>query len=842
LSLIFSGLLLAQNSPSNQGASTAVSGNVAGVRYVTSAWNWSESPSDDLSHPGSHTVHLDSCSAGMDTSNNPAAPYYVYISAKGSGEAVPVTGGTCVPGASGTITVTTFDAHPAGYRVSSATSGIQEAINDKSAPHRAIVLLPTSDTNAPNYFAYSTIFLKSNKTLLQGYGARIQCFTRDRCLNNGDLAGGTGYSNDIEGIEFTPGLNVDGVQIASVSASSGRYTATTTSPHPFINVVTNLSAQCPKFPAVACTGLDTVIFFYSTPAQTQEARVQVLTGENCSPACSSMQFQYILGKATFPSSAGYGWANIENAALEDISNHLMIRDIDITNAGFDFHFSWGMVFGNDQSAKIDGLTNGGSGVIKCTSANFCGALVYARGDQGMAPVLNINHLEASMQCAGNGVRYSSGNTLHVWDSVIQGLSQYGLYYSGGLQSVMIGGVYQESGPSCRNYAYPGGLPSQAGVITNNDLTYVGDDPVGGLFPSFVAQNPGSQQKNYYVVIHSSEAKVLGMFYIGSCKTSGSGTCTTYWPEPNLDHLGTLTYDVLATVGESAIPPNGTGNYLVSSPGISGSCSTTGICSFVDPQTQPGNYTVPTASFTPKLNFWPGAFVLGKAAKLHINDCGQAAPIVTTTYLPSVFCNRAAITGGTSAPMPFWAVAREGDSVGNNNPTVGAILKQSGPATGSPIAGLAGFYGFLNTGGGLAQGDMLTFAYKNPFLTLATPGYRPAASAGDSAIGFDSATGTANSSAQLAVRAPVAISEYIGSILDNGNYKERLTSSLKSFKVPVQIAPKPFASLAACSAGNEGEMAPVTDSSTNTWGATIAGKGSNHVLAYCDGTNWTVMAK
>jgi hypothetical protein len=52
----------------------------------------------------------------------------------------------------------------------------------------------------------------------------------------------------------------------------------------------------------------------------------------------------------------------------------------------------------------------------------------------------------------------------------------------------------------------------------------------------------------------------------------------------------------------------------------------------------------------------------------------------------------------------------------------------------------------------------------------------------------------------------------------------------------------FASLPSCVAGIEGAMRPVSDSTTATWGATIGGSGGNHVLAYCDGTNWTVMAK
>lgn len=59
---------------------------------------------------------------------------------------------------------------------------------------------------------------------------------------------------------------------------------------------------------------------------------------------------------------------------------------------------------------------------------------------------------------------------------------------------------------------------------------------------------------------------------------------------------------------------------------------------------------------------------------------------------------------------------------------------------------------------------------------------------------------------------------------------------------INLAPHAFSTLAACASGTEGTMAAVTDSSSATWGATISGSGSNHVLAYCDGTNWTVAAK
>jgi hypothetical protein len=51
-----------------------------------------------------------------------------------------------------------------------------------------------------------------------------------------------------------------------------------------------------------------------------------------------------------------------------------------------------------------------------------------------------------------------------------------------------------------------------------------------------------------------------------------------------------------------------------------------------------------------------------------------------------------------------------------------------------------------------------------------------------------------------------------------------------------LKPQTFASLTGCSGTIEGTVASVTDSSTATWGAAITGSSTNHVLAYCDGTN------
>lgn len=52
-------------------------------------------------------------------------------------------------------------------------------------------------------------------------------------------------------------------------------------------------------------------------------------------------------------------------------------------------------------------------------------------------------------------------------------------------------------------------------------------------------------------------------------------------------------------------------------------------------------------------------------------------------------------------------------------------------------------------------------------------------------------------------------------------------------------PHTFSYYPACAGGTEGSFAAVTDSTTNTQGATVTGSGSFHVAAYCNGTNWIV---
>jgi len=182
---------------------------------------------------------------------------------------------------------------------------------------------------------------------------------------------------------------------------------------------------------------------------------------------------------------------------------------------------------------------------------------------------------------------------------------------------------------------------------------------------------------------------------------------------------------------------------------------------------------------------------------------------------------------------------------NNTVQVGATLLQVGIAAGGEPGYWSGRLGFLSSpGNGDSYGspsDFLTIAYANPWAVIADALHRPLANAADTAIGIDVNSGM-GSTVGLALRAPVSISSYINTLADGTSWLERMTATAKIFKLPTGTTPVLFATLPTCSSATEGLHRAVTDSTTNTWGATITGLGGDHAEAYCDGTNWTVAAK
>ncbi len=796
----------------------------AGISYVVSGYNWSRTDGEgavgDLTSPGSgKALTLTPCPPGVDVSNNPNAQYGVFIFGAGSSEAVPVTGGTCRSGgATGTIIVTTKYIHAPGFRVGSASGGNQEAINVASAsmpahpaPQVVIQEVPAG-SNTANYNIHWPVFFKASRATLNGEGAEWQCFTRSACLINTDYAAlGQGH-NVIRGITFQPAVNQDGTPIASVSAASGVYTVNTVSPH----------------------GLnpgDWVIFYYSTPAQTQEAKVQLITADGT-------QFTYQIGaRTTFPSSNGFGWVALEDTAIEVISDGTKLQDIRFEAgavAGARFH--QGVVVGNDQDFVIDGMTVLSRAIR--SDSNFVGNVVYIRGDQRQAAVPYIHHLEASMQCSGNGIRNTSGNTMHVMDSVIQGTSQYSIYYGNGLNSWEIDNVYYETGACSNPFYTAGSFSAEAGFISNTaqSLTVQGSAPVGGAFPVFASGGSSASQRNYYVIAHDTKKGISPMLFIGTAQPATSGTSISlYWPNLDLSGSGMRTWDIVVTLTNSPATAPYTGNAFSVATGIAARCTTTGICTYTDTQGAATAYSVPKITWNPSYWFWPGSFVLGRSGTLYVDQAAQAGQYIPSTYLPQVFAKRCPDVGNTYWYSPIWLVCYAGDSVGNNNPKIGAQVVQIGGASGSWTSGITGATNYNPGPDAVVPRQIITTMDGRPDLTFATPGYVRTGSPKDSFIGTDT-VGDVGMQDQT-YGAPGGHNFYV---------KDQGTSG-KSWAFHIgtsgpQLKKSKYSELNAanpCSPGSEGSLAAVTDAASAVWGEKIAGGGLNHVLAYCDGTHWTV---
>ena len=742
--------------------------NLAYIRYVTPSWNWSQSPTDNLATPGSLTIHLSPCPLGIDTAS--ATNYYsyqVYIAGAGTAEAAPVTGssGSCPPGASsGTITVTTKYPHGGGYTVGSASGGIQEAWNDawvsdfSGAPYANSITAPYVKLMADtSYSVYATIYLRGRGGELDGAGAMIVCSTRDRCIhvaNNNGAPGGQDHR--LYNLTGTSTVNQDGVQVSGVSATSGTYTVTTASVHGF-------------------GAGDTVDCEYYSNAASQHWVAQVLGA-----GLTSTQFEVNFGSATFAGSGLYtfGFCNILNAFIEDNSDHVAIRELSLLQSGEGLgYFSYGVVDDNDQALSIYVAGNRGSGVIK-NSANFPnGAFIYQRTDQGNSGIIYLHDSEfTNINCITGG-----GNGLVITDTVCQSFPMFGVRYFGGLQPISISNLYQESG-GVNNPLL--GLVGQTGILAGggNGSTVTGTFPIQGYAPVFATGGSTSAQRNYFVVPRSSSLGYGPVLFAGSAQPGSSSTSVTVkWPAVEMQSaiiqsLGTVTWDVLVTIGTSATPPYGSGTYSLAT-GISAGCGTNGMCSYIDTQGTISAYSVAAQQFDPLYWFWPADYVLNGTSPLFVKTIPDGVSAVSSLGITGISIVADDCISGSSPyedRSPIWMQCL-GTS---NNPFVATLLQEQDASNNGPLTNSKGRLNFGKPIGNTPN-DILTLQDSNFSKTTATAGERPSNDAGDMAIGVDQTGG-------MLERAGTSISSYIGVQPSGSNYLERLTATTKTFNVPVNI--------------------------------------------------------
>jgi hypothetical protein len=235
----------------------------------------------------------------------------------------------------------------------------------------------------------------------------------------------------------------------------------------------------------------------------------------------------------------------------------------------------------------------------------------------------------------------------------------------------------------------------------------------------------------------------------------------------------------------------------------------------------------------------GPFSLFRSAVITMlrSEGTESAPTAVTTgdYLGQIYGGGydGSNYQGAGAEMGFQA--SQNWSVGANGTSwFVTIVPNNASAATNPIPGIiVAPNGFVPNVAYVAVGNTQRNP-PNPVWQFEMPG---SGTAGSSAhLGMQASAPT---DANIQVAAMVPWTDEVGS---NLKFRSRHSDgSLHVVTVPEEGS-RLFAILAACSGALEGRMAAISDSTTNVLGATITGGGTNHVLAYCDGTSWTVAAK
>jgi hypothetical protein len=803
--------------------------NLSGARYVTASDNWSVNPTGSLTAGTQATVTLTPCPVGVDTTG--FSMYYVYLSVQGTPEPVIVTGGTCTPGAaSGTIVFTPRNSHSAGYKLSSASSGIQEAINDACglptgsnvANPNAKVILPATGSLANALPVYGSIYAHCSRALIEGNGTLLSCSTRDRCMVLGDLVNSNHYGGiTVRGVNFTSTVRQDGCQITSTQRQS--------------NVVTIVTAS-------ACGTIqngDIVnINFTDNPAY---------WGNHGPVTVAGTSITYSQNGANIAAVSTPGTIAIENAAVEDNATPGTMEDIKSSSGGGG-NFNQFLVMDDDEQATIRNFDADGTQGLLCT-ANHCGSYVYSGGGSSGAPVISISNANISPQCNGNGVTIYGNNTVRISDSVIQGFGMWAVNTQtllGNFGGTTLENVYMEEGGGPCPHPYEGNYFGATGIIFEGNvqpLLVRGGEQPGGHVPGFGAQNPGSVQYNYYVVANDTTTGWHSApFFAGFALTNGTGSVTGQFPHIPAGNAGdTVTYDILRmepaislAANTPSFPMKGActgGSATACGSVITGQAQCSGlVCTFTDSSTSAStaSYTINSISWTPILPFWPAAVVLaGGGGQGYISPTAsfdtEPSDVVAVNWnqFPEVYvryCPGVSLGGGLFGGA--WEECQEGNP--NSTTMVGTLLDDGSSGTGTPN-GIKGRLNFESIAS--AAHHIVTLVDSNLAKTTATINFRPPNDANDTYIGLDNAVSGAASSAQLAFGAPVSISNYIGNKGDNTSYLERLTAAAKTFNVPVTVNGNLTVTGTCTGCGGGGSGSGTVNSGTATQVALYAANGA-----------------
>ncbi len=459
----------------------------------------------------------------------------------------------------------------------------------------------------------------------------------------------------------------------------------------------------------------------------------------------------------------------------------------------------GGTFGNfvqvdgDQSFLLDGLdtalaTGSNNYGLLCNAA-VCNPAIYAPGPFATnAAVGWLKNLNISLQCAGNGIDWESGNSLRISDSVVEGFAQYGVkggIKRGGYSGIALENVYEEVG----NCANPAGNIGQAGVIAEGATVKIeGRVAPSGGFPQFA--NTGTSDYRYYVVAKSATYGASNPLLAGHALTNGTGTISVSWP----DVPGASSFDLLRTIYNGAGAPReqapyGSGAYAVATGLTRAAACANGACTFADTQAALQNYTVANPSYFPLIDYWPGNLVLSANV-----DSGSVldAAVASMDSAPSDVVAVEGVAGPALIsnycdPLyewsPLWMNCYSSRAPSSYYDQTALLLPVKPNQDGGLRTNLKGRLNFPTLGS--APSHIITLSDSNFQKTIATANNRPSNDVNDAFIGYDQGDGDPTH-VGISMGAPVSLSNYIGNVGDGKNWLERLTGGLKEFKTNVQM--------------------------------------------------------
>lgn len=830
--------------------------------------------------------------------------YWIEITGTGTPETASVTATTCTStsnGASGTITFTPKNSHSAGYVVGTATQGAQEAINALSIigyPNIHVQLPCTA--SGPNILWDAIVETHTNGLMIDGGGcARVTMTHAGPGLILGDhVAGANNYFvNTVQGVRFVPGYGAAGTITSGAAAPLiNLINAVTISGYPGPPCTWTVTYKANHDLKVG-DWIENGGFLQNNYMAGIEYQVATV------PAANQITFQTIScpNPAGTTLYAG-GWSTKEYLGIVDnLSNHGHLLNMTFGSGVAPNLWNHLIAVISDESLDMVATHDENSGgVLRPMTSEWHGSAIYLPGPSGYyhsnaAGILNMQGF--SYYCIQSTcVDDMAGNDINFTDGVFEDWGVFGVRVStrrggGGATHATMKGVHMENGGfnafgnmgvggiidtglntfdyagnfNAGGWTGPGGTPF--GLNGNNLLGWMyyiqawnsSTDPM-------CTTQPNDARCTYSGGAGLGNGPVLPIGFCTADSVTG-GTCTPVWPAVREATHYTLLRATEPATG-SLIVPIGTGTWLIQDninpltacSGGSGQVGGEPACSVVDSVgLTPTNYTVTPytqASWCPYLDFWPGSLTLGCGADLQASNGvyataydGPAQYGFVTTNTPGT--NVINFTNQFTTPTPqsngWWmgfpyvtqsappaSVTQAG--VAKWFPCKSAVIPSSGDS-------LVNLTGCINLEYGSPKGypyDLITYEMDSANFNalLATATMHGTNNATDNADSMDQAGG-------LARRCKVTCSFYIGTRADNSSWKMRLDSAglhVGSGPGQVQITVGAFSRLAACAAGTEGTMAPVNDSSTNTWGATVTGGGANHIIAYCDSANWTVMGK